>query len=239
MNKEEFKEIVFKNLGISLTEDTMNKLSIYANFLMEYNEHTNLTAIKEEKDIYLKHFYDSLTIVKTIDLKTIKSLCDIGTGAGFPGMVLKIVFSHLDVALIDSNNKKITFLGELIKKLNLTNIKAINERSEDYAHDHLDSFDLVTARAVTTLPALIELCLPLVKVNGYFIPLKGNAEEEISISENILKILNGKIEDINKFTLPKEDSTRTIIKIKKISNTPNGYPRSYDKIKKSLKKYTK
>lgn len=239
MNREEFKIAVQNDLGITLNPETLNQLDIYASFLIEYNTHTNLTAIKEIKDIYLKHFYDSLTIVKCINLKSISTLCDIGTGAGFPGMVLKIVFPHLNVTLIDSNNKKITFLNELIKKLNLSNISAKNARSEEYALNNLDSIDLVTARAVTTLPALVELCLPLVKIGGYFIPLKGNAQDEISISKNILDTLNGEIESIQEFYLPIENSTRTIIKIKKTKNTPKGYPRSYDKIKKSLKKYIK
>lgn len=239
MNKEFFINAVLKDLGIKLTEETINKLDLYASFLIEYNEHTNLTAIKNIEDIYLKHFYDSLTIVKSIDINKINTLCDVGTGAGFPGMVLKIVFPTLNVTLLDSNNKKIKFLQELIKKLELTDVQAINVRSEDYSRTNLETFDLVTARAVTTLPALIELCLPLVKVNGFFVPLKGNAEEEINISKEILKILNGEIEDIYNFKLPEENSTRTIIKIRKTDKTPNGYPRSYDKIKKSLKKYIK
>ena len=238
MNKELFIKYV-SDLGINLTEEQLNNLDIYANFLIEYNKHTNLTAIKEMDDIYLKHFYDSLTIIKAIDLNKVNTLADIGCGAGFPSMVLKIVFPHLKITMIDSNNKKITFLNELIKKLNLTNIEALNVRSEEYALNHLDAYDIVTARAVTTLPALIELCLPLVKINGYFIPLKGNIDEELSISNDILKTLNGNIEDIINFNLPIEESTRNIIKIIKKDKTPSGYPRSYDKIKKSLKKYIK
>lgn len=239
MNKETFKQELKKNLGIEITDETLDKLEIYKSFLIEYNKHTNLTAIKTPEEIYLKHFYDSLTITKCIDLSSINTICDVGTGAGFPGMVLKIVFPHLSVTLIDSNNKKTRFLNELIEELELTNINVYNTRSEEYALNNLEKYDLVTARAVTTLPALIELCLPLVKINGYFIPLKGNVEEELNISNNILKILNGEVIDTYKFTLPEENSFRTIIKIKKISSTPKGYPRSYDKIKKSLKKYTK
>lgn len=238
MNKEEFIKETSK-LGIELSSETLNKLDIYASFLLEYNEHTNLTAIKDTEGVYLKHFYDSLTIIKCINLNEYKTLADIGTGAGFPGMVLKIVYPHLDVTLIDSNNKKVEFLKLLINKLELKNVCAINTRSEEYALSNLEKFDIVTARAVTTLPALIELCLPLVKVNGYFIPLKGNVTEELLISNEILKTLNGTVEETQEFKLPKEDSTRTIVKIKKIDITPKGYPRSYDKIKKSLKKYTK
>ena len=238
MNIEEFIKSV-SSLGINLSEDMLDKLSIYAEFLIEYNEHTNLTAIKDKESIYLKHFYDSLTIIKAIDLNNQNTLVDIGTGAGFPGVVLKIVYPHLDVTLIDSNNKKIEFLRQLIKKLGLENINALNVRSEEYALNNLDKFDIVTAGAVTTLPALIELCLPLVKQDGYFIPLKGKIEEELEISKNILKVLNGRVEEVLEFNLPKEEAIRSLVKIKKIAKTPNGYPRSYDKIKKSLKKYIK
>lgn len=238
MNKEEFISETAK-LGIELSEKTLNMLDIYASFLLEYNEHTNLTAIKDIEGVYLKHFYDSLTIIKCINLNEYTTLADIGTGAGFPGMVLKIIFPHLNVTLIDSNNKKIEFLKLLIDKLKLNNITILNTRSEEYALSNLEKFDIVTARAVTALPALIELCLPLVKVNGYFIPLKGNVTDELLTSNEILRTLNGIVEETQEFKLPKEDSTRTIVKIKKTDVTPKGYPRSYDKIKKSLKKYTK
>ncbi|MCH5166821.1 MAG: 16S rRNA (guanine(527)-N(7))-methyltransferase RsmG [Erysipelotrichales bacterium] len=238
MNIDEFIKSV-SSLGINLTEEMLNRLSIYAEFLIEYNEHTNLTAIKDKDSIYLKHFYDSLTLVKSINLDNYESLVDVGTGAGFPGVVLKIVYPHLNVTLIDSNNKKIEFLKQLIKKLGLEHINALNVRSEEYALNNLDKFDIVTARAVTTLPALIELCLPLVKVNGYFIPLKGNIKEELKISTDILKVLNGRVEEVIEFNLPKEESIRSLAKIIKIEETPSGYPRSYDKIKKSLKKYIK
>lgn len=238
MNKEEFKNQV-KLLGIELTEKQLKDLEIYANYLIEYNYHTNLTAIKDLEGIYLKHFYDSITLIKAIDLNSINSLADIGTGAGFPGMVLKILFPHLNVVLIDSNNKKITFLKNLVEKLGLINIECLNIRCEEYALSHLDSFDLVTARAVSNMRILSELCLPLVSINGYFIPLKGNVEEELSIANDLINKLNGKIEDKTIFTLPIEESTRTILKIKKVDKTPNGYPRQYDKMQKELKKLQK
>lgn len=238
MNNQEFITSV-KELGIDLTDEMLNQLKIYATYLIEYNEHTNLTAIKDLETIYLKHFYDSLTITKVIDLKEVQSLIDVGSGAGFPGLVLKIVFPDLYVTLLDSNNKKITFLNSLIEKLGLINITTINSRSEEFALTNREKYDIATARAVTTLPALIELCLPLVKIDGYFIPLKGNIDDELSISEDILSILSGKVIERKEFTLPKEESIRNIIKIKKMQKTPENYPRSYDKIKKSLKKYTK
>lgn len=231
----EFVSLV-KEFGITVSLRQFDQLEKYANYLIEYNEHTNLTAITNKDEIYLKHFYDSLTILKAIDLNEINTLLDVGTGAGFPGMVLKIFFPHLHVTLLDSNNKKTTFLTNLVEKLNLTDVEIINARSEDYAKDNLDKFDLVTARAVTHLKALSELCLPLVKVNGYFIPLKGNAEEEIALSKGIISKLNSHIEDTIVFNLPIEESTRTIIKIIKDNKTPNGYPRSYSIIKKELKK---
>ena len=220
-------------------KNVLNNLSIYAEYLMEYNSHTNLTAIKDLEGIYLKHFYDSLTIIKSIDLNSINSLADIGTGAGFPGMVLKIMYPHLKVVLIDSNNKKITFLKNLVEKLGLINIECLNVRCEEYALSHLDSFDLVTARAVANMRILSELCLPLVSVNGYFVPLKGNVEEELSIAKELISKLNGKVESEFSFNLPIEESTRNILKIKKIGPTPQGYPRTYDKMQKELKKFQK
>ena len=231
MNKEEFINEVSK-LGINLTEEQLNKLDIYAKFLVEYNSHTNLTAITEEDQIYLKHFYDSLTLVKAIDLTKINNLIDVGTGAGFPGMVIKILFPNIAVTLLDSNNKKISFLEELGNKLQLTNINYYHGRAEEFCLKNRETFDLVTARAVSNMITLSELCLPLTKLNGYFIPLKGSNEEEINSSLNAIKKLGGNIEEIIKFSLPYEESTRNIIKIKKVNNTPKEYPRRYDKIVK-------
>lgn len=238
MNKETFIENL-NALGIEISDEKWNMLDTYANYLLEYNEHTNLTAIRDYDEVLLKHFYDSLTITKAIDFANINTLVDVGSGAGFPGLVIKIVFPHIHVTLIDSNNKKVTFLNKVIELLNLSNIEAINTRSEDYAREHIDTFDIVTARAVTTLPVLTELCLPMVKVGGFFIPLKANCEEEIEASTNILKVLNGNIEEVISFNLPIEDAIRNIIRIKKVGTTPHNYPRSYDKIKKALKKHIK
>ncbi len=150
MNKEEFIKEVEK-LGIKVTNEQLTKLDTYAKFLIEYNKHTNLTAITEENQIYLKHFYDSLTIVKAINLQDINNLLDVGTGAGFPGMVLKIFFPNLEVTLLDSNNKKITFLQELSKKLELTNINFYHGRVEEFCLKNRESFTLVTARAVSNM----------------------------------------------------------------------------------------
>ncbi len=231
MNKEEFVSEVSK-LGLNLTPEQLNMLDTYAKFLIEYNSHTNLTAITEENQIYLKHFYDSITIIKAIDLTKIDNLIDIGTGAGFPGMVIKILFPTIKVTLLDSNNKKINFLQELGNKLNLADINYYHGRAEEFVQNNREKFSLVTARAVSNLTTLSELCLPLTKLNGYFIPLKGSNEEEINDSLNAIKKLGGSIENIIKFTLPYEESTRNIIKIKKINTTPKEYPRRYDKIVK-------
>lgn len=235
MNKQEFINKVGE-LGINLTEEQLNQLDIYCNFLLEYNSHTNLTAIKEEDQVYLKHFYDSLTFMKAINVTKYNNLLDIGTGAGFPGMVLKIVFPELEVTLLDSNNKKICFLQELSNKLGLNKINFYHGRAEDFCVKNRESFDIVTARAVTNMTALSELCLPLVKLNGYFIALKGSNQEELNDSKNAIKILGGQIEDTINFELPYEGGERNIVKIIKQKNTPKEYPRRYDKIvKKPLK----
>lgn len=230
MSKEEFiKEI--KNLGISITEEQINQLELYKEFLIKYNEHTNLTRIIEEKDIYLKHFYDSLTIVKYVDLSKVNNLLDIGTGAGFPGMVIKILFPNINVTLMDSNNKKIAFLNELSSILNI-NIELINDRAENFIKDKREYFDIVVSRAVAPLNILLELTIPFVKIKGMFISMKANVDEELKESETTYKELGAIIKSINSFNLIKENSQRTIIIYEKINKTNNKYPRLYDKIKK-------
>ncbi|HOB26345.1 MAG TPA: 16S rRNA (guanine(527)-N(7))-methyltransferase RsmG [Bacilli bacterium] len=238
MNKEDFIKELAK-LNIKLSDEQLNKLENYANFLIEYNKHTNLTTITDINDIYLKHFYDSLTIVKATDFTRVNTLIDVGSGAGFPGLVIKIVFPNINVTLLDSNNKKITFLNEVISLLKLENIKTVNSRSEDYALKHLDEFDVVTARAVTDLQGLTEICLPMVKVGGLFIPLKGNVDEELKYSYNIINKLNGSLVNNIDLTLPDDVSKRSILVIKKNSKTPSGYPRSYSKIKNDIEKRSK
>lgn len=239
MNKETFiKEVM--NLGYELTETQIEQLDLYANFLLEYNSHTNLTAIKELDQVYLKHFFDSITIIKAYDFNNVDNLIDIGTGAGFPGMIIKILYPQIEVTLLDSNNKKINFLKELSNKLELDKINFCHERAEEYCNKHRENFDVVTARAVSNMTLLTEICMPFVKENGYFIPLKGSNTEEIAESEFAIKTLGGKIEEVINFKLPYEESGRNIVKIKKVSKTPLQYPRRYDKImKKPLKINTK
>ena len=235
MNKEEFiKQLKLDNIEIN--ERQLEQLNTYKEFLIEYNKHTNLTAIKDEKDIYLKHFYDSIIISKYYQFNNEKVL-DIGTGAGFPGMVLKIFFPNLKMTLLDSNNKKIKFLQELSKKLQINDINIICERAEDYCKNNRESFDIVTSRAVSNLTTLSELSLPFVREGGYFIPLKGGNKEELEEAHYAIKILGGIIKKEYNYILPIEESRRTILLIKKNKNTPILYPRQYNKIiKNPLKK---
>ena len=238
MNKDTFINEL-KKLNIFLNEEQVRKLTIYLQFLKEYNEHTNITAITEEEDVFLKHFYDSLTIVKAIELNNYHTLLDVGSGAGFPGVVLKIVYPNLDVTLIDSNNKKTKFLLELSKLLN-TKVNIINMRVEDYAKDNLNRYDLVTSRAVANLRVLSELCIPLVKVNGLFISMKGFLDEKLEDSLETIELLNCKIIKQITFELYNNSGIRNIVVIKKIQETKTDKLRTYDKIlKKPLKKRNK
>ena len=229
MKINEFIEKV-KELGLEITNEKLKQLEIYANFLREYNEHTNLTAITDIEDIYLKHFYDSLTLTKVIDLNTCEDLLDFGTGAGFPGMVIKIFFPSLKVTLLDSNNKKIKFLTELKDKIHVDNLELINTRIELLRNERLNYYDVVTARAVTNMPVLTELAMPLVKKDKYFIAMKGSNTEEIKTSKNAISKMHGEIEEINTFLLSEESGMRNIIKIKKIKENTLNELSSYEKI---------
>lgn len=232
MKIEEFI-IEVEKLGIDLTEEQLKKLEHFYELLISWNEKMNLTRITEKEEVYLKHFYDSLTLTKVVDLKDVETLCDVGSGAGFPGIVLKIVFPNLKITLIDSLQKRVNYLNAISKELELKDIVAIHTRCEDYAKINREKFDIVTARAVANLKVLSELCIPMVKVNGYFIAMKANVEDEKKESKNILNELSSKIEEVNEFNLPKEESKRTLIKIKKIKETNIKYPRTIDKIRKS------
>ena len=218
-----------KELNVCVDDDKLYKLNIYKNFMQEYNKHTNLTRIIEDDEVYLKHFYDSLTICKYVDLSNCNTLLDLGTGAGFPGMVLKIFFPNLDVTLLDSNNKKIKFLSELSTQLNLK-VNLVQERSEDYIKNKREYFDIVTSRAMANLNTLLELSIPYVKVDGTFIAMKAQANEELIHAKNVEEKLGAKLVSINEFDL--KNSKRTIIVYKKVSKTDIKYPRTYDKIKK-------
>lgn len=231
MNKEEFKKSLL-DLNILCDCDKLNKLDKYYKLLIEENKKYNLTAITNEEDVYLKHFYDSLTTVKIINL-TNQKICDIGTGAGFPGIVLKIFFPNLEVTLLDATEKKCNFLNKVITELKLEKINVINERAEIYSKNTREIYDIVISRAVAPLKHLLEYSIPLLKINGNFISLKSNIDNEIEDIENYQKKLNlSTIETIN-FLLPIENSNRTLIKFTKENSTNMKYPRSYKEIKKS------
>ena len=230
MTNEEFIEKL-KELNIILTQVQLNQLEKYYELLIEWNKKINLTRIVEKKDVYLKHFYDSITLIKAIDLTKEQELCDIGTGAGFPGIVLKIVFPHLNITLVDALNKRIEFLKLVIKELNLKSINAIHERAEIFIRQNKNKFDIITCRAVAKLNIISEICIPGLKINGYFIPMKAQIDEEIK-DIKFLDKLNSKLENIVSFKLPYENSIRNLVVIKKISSTNDMYPRNYDKISK-------
>lgn len=232
MTKEEFTSELAK-LNIEATEQNLKDLDRYKDLLIEYNKKFNLTAIKTEEEIYLKHFYDSLTLTQAVDLNQNLKLLDIGTGAGFPGLVLKIFYPDLEITLLDSNHKKIMFLETVIKELNLKKITCINLRAENLPKEYREYFDIVTSRAVSALPVLCELSIPYLKVDGLFIAMKGDSEEEIKKSSKILEQLDSKIIDVKRFNLPIESSNRSLVVIKKLKKTKEKYPRSYDKIVKS------
>lgn len=230
MFKEEFVELL-KNKGIVLSEKQITQFDKYFKTLVEWNEKMNLTAITDENDVYLKHFYDSITIAFDFEFNQ-QSIVDVGAGAGFPSIPLKIVYPDLKVTIVDSLTKRITFLNHLFLELDLTDCKAISIRAEDYAKDNREKCDIVMARAVAKLSILDELCLPLVKVDGYFLALKGlKAAEELDEAKKGINVLGGKVEKIVDFKLSNDDHRSNII-IKKVKSTPSKYPRMFAKIKK-------
>lgn len=229
MNKELFLEEL-KKLGILLTPKQEQDLETYYKLLISYNNNVNLTAITKEEDVYLKHFYDSLTLFKGIDLKENLKICDLGTGAGFPGLVLKIVFPNLSITLVDSLEKRIKFLDLVIKELELKNIKTVHSRIEEFKE--IEAFDVVVSRAVSKINILLELGCNIPKVNGLFVFMKGNILEELKSAKNALKVLNYSLEKIISFKLPIEESERNIVILKHTSPTSNKYPRQFSIIKK-------
>ena len=210
MNKEVFLEEL-KKIGIEPTEKQLNQLELFYQLLIEWNQKINLTRIIEKEDVYLKHFYDSLTITKVVDLSKVDTLCDVGTGAGFPGVVLKIMYPNLKVTLIDSLQKRVNYLNEIIKELDLKDIEAIHTRGEDYK----GQFDVVTSRAVANIETLVNYTMHLLKKDGVFIAMKGNIEEELT--GEVQRKLSKKYQIIQKeeFLLPIENSKRSLIVMKK------------------------
>lgn len=217
-----------EKMNIRLTDDQKSQFDLYYELLIEWNRIMNLTGITDYDEVNLKHFTDSLTISRIIDMAQINTLIDVGTGAGFPGIPIKIAFPHIKVYLLDSLNKRIKFLNEVIKKLGLKNIYAFHGRAEDFAKDrqYREKFDVCVSRAVANLSTLSEYCIPFVKTGGYFVSYKGgDSDEEVVRSENAITLLGGEIENTDRFFLPDTDMGRTLIKIRKRKSTPNRYPR--------------
>ena len=230
MNKEQFIDEL-KKINITLTKHMLEQLEKYDEVLRSENKKYNLTAIKNKEYVYLKHFYDSLTLSKIIKLEN-QSLCDIGTGAGFPGMVLKIIYPNLKVTLVDATEKKCKFLQLVIQELGLKDIEVIHARAEIYSKTVREKYDIVTSRAVAPLKHLLEYSIPLVKVGGNYIAMKSDIQKEIENIDIYYKKLKIEEEKILTFTLPYEESTRTLIRYKKIDKTDLKYPRKYTDIKK-------
>lgn len=223
--REKF-ELLLNDINIELTDEKYNQFMKYYELLIEWNEKINLTAITDFEDVFIKHFYDSLCLVKGIDLNK-QTLFDVGSGAGFPSIPLKIIFEDLDITIIDSLNKRINFLKVLIKELGIE-AKLIHGRAEE--HKHRNYYDIVTARAVSNLQVLSELCIPFVKKSGVFIALKGlNYQDELEKSNKAISILGGRLENVVEYEI--EGQRRSLIIIEKVKDTNTKYPRIYGKIK--------
>ncbi len=217
-----------KELGIILRDGQKHQFDLFYELLVEWNKVMNLTGITEYEEVNEKHFVDSLSITKAIDMNSVDNLIDIGTGAGFPGIPLKIAFPHLKVVLLDSLKKRIKFLNTVIEELRLTDIETIHGRAEDFAkqEEYREQFQLCVSRAVANLSTLSEYCMPYIHAGGMFIPYKsGEIEEEVNGAKKAVHVLGGKIEDVVKFQLPGTEIGRSFVKIKKYQNTPKKYPR--------------
>ena len=217
-----------QKIGMKLDDIKIRQFDEYYRMLVEWNKVMNLTGITEYEDVWEKHYIDSLSIVKIQNMDRFEKIIDVGTGAGFPGIPLKIAFPHLKVTLLDSLNKRIHFLNAVIDRLELKDIYTIHGRAEDYAKQetYREQYDLCVSRAVANLATLSEYCLPYVKIGGMFIPYKsGDIDDEIVDSEKAVNILGGKLLKVEKFELPGTDIGRSLVQIEKVKNTGNKYPR--------------
>lgn len=231
MNIEQFK-FELDQLKIEYTEKQLTQLEQYYQILIDWNLKMNLTAITEKNQVYLKHFYDSLTLSKIINLKEQESFCDIGTGAGFPGIIIKIFYPHLHITLVEALEKRTKFLKYVIEQLQLENIEVYHARAEAYACKNREKFDVVTARAVSHLRILLEYGIPMVKIGKYFIAMKGNIEEELKESETTIPKLDcEKLNEVS-FELPLDAGHRTLLLFQKMQKTNNLFPRKYSEMKK-------
>lgn len=216
-----------------LSNEMLEQLNKYYHLLVAENEKINLTSITEIEDVYIKHFYDSLLLTKETNMNQISTLVDIGTGAGFPGIPVKIMYPHLQLTLIEPTGKRCLFLEKVVKELQLNDVKIINDRAENCIINMRETFDLATARAVSQLNILSEIVIPFVKKDGLFISMKGsNYNEELENATKAIQTLGAKIDKITSYELPKEKGKRVFISLKKVKNTPSIYPRIYSKIKK-------
>jgi 16S rRNA (guanine527-N7)-methyltransferase len=228
-----FDKLIFegaKEFGVKLDDKMLQQLNTYKDTLMEWNKRVNLTAIEEDADIAIKHFIDSLTVIPYMRDEKI-NLMDVGTGAGFPGIPVKIVFKNIRLTLLDSLEKRINFLNELINILEIKDVLTIHGRAEDFGQNpkYREKFDVCTARAVAGLPVLLEYCLPFIKTGGIFIAMKGSSLDEVELSQKALNVLGGEIDEIKELTLPFSDIKRNLIIVKKIRHTSTKYPRKAGK----------
>ncbi len=233
MKLEEYLRGGFEELGLALDEDMLRRYRIYCDYLAEINAVMNLTAITEPADIAALHFLDSAALLTLADWKG-KTVADIGTGAGFPGLPLRIVDPSIRLTLLDAQNKRVEFLKEVCGELGLADVECVHARAEEFAADHREGFDLVTSRAVAALPLLCELCLPLVKVGGYFAAMKSvDADAELASAAHAIEVLGGAVDHVTDYAIPGTEVHHRVIFIKKCRETGKKYPRAFAKIKKN------